>query len=158
MKIKDLFEKWELSSLKLNLKFIEAEFVANPEDQEAAWEMYVELITRVLTQELDENDGNEKSALVSAYSLFGVTREILKSKGRKCEAFTKIAVIILNQIVRPFTAKWHKLESEGAFDNKEKCKEFRVDLKELQINMRKYSALLAEIAGVEDITNISDVN
>lgn len=156
MKVKDLFENWGLTNIKLNVGFMEAEFEAKPDDQEAAWEMYVELITRTLTQELRDEDGDEKTALDSVHSLFPITREILKSKGRKCEAFTKIAVIVLNQIVRPFTAKWHKLEIEGAFDNPTKCKEFREELKLLQGKMRDYSTMLASIAGVEDITALCE--
>lgn len=156
MKVKGLFENWGLTNIKLNVGFMEAEFEAKPDDQEAAWEMYVELITRTLTQELRDEDGDEKTALDSVHSLFPITREILKSKGRKCEAFTKIAVIVLNQIVRPFTAKWHKLEIEGAFDNPAKCKEFREELKQLQSKMRGYSAMLASIAGVEDITALCE--
>ena len=69
---------------------------------------------------------------------------------------SRIAVIVLNQIVRPFTAKWHKLEIEGAFDNPAKCKEFREELKQLQSKMRGYSAMLASIAGVEDITALCE--
>ena len=94
MKVKDLFENWGLTNIKLNVGFMEAEFEAKPDDQEAAWEMYVELITRTLTQELRDEDGDEKTALDSVHSLFPITREILKSRGRKCEAFTKIAVIV----------------------------------------------------------------
>lgn len=51
MKVKDLFENWGLTNIKLNVGFMEAEFEAKPDDQEAAWEMYVELITRTLTQD-----------------------------------------------------------------------------------------------------------
>ena len=156
MKVKDLFENWGLTNIKLNVGFMEAEFEAKPDDQEAAWEMYVELITRTLTQELRDEDGDEKTALDSVHSLFPITREILKSKGRKCESFTKIAVIVLNQIVRPFTAKWHKLEIEDAFNDPVKCKEFREELKQLQKKMRVYSAMLASIAGVEDITALCE--
>lgn len=156
MKYKDLFENWGLKSLKLNLKFVEAEFVAQPEDQDAAWEMYVELITRVATQFLEPDAGEEESALNSVYSLFETTRSILKEKGRKCESFTKIAVIVLNQVVRPFTAKWHKEKENGAFNNSEKCIQFRNELAILQAELRKYTALLANIAGVEDITDIND--
>ena len=154
MKYEDLFENWGLKSLKLNLKFLEAEFEAKPEDQDAAWEMYVELITRVATQFLEPNAGEEESALNSIYSLFDTTRNILKKKGRKCEAFTKIAVVILNQVVRPFTAKWHKEKENGAFNSLEKCSQFRYELSILQVDLRKYTALLADIAGVEDITDI----
>lgn len=158
MKYQDLFENWGLKSIKLNLKFMEAEFVAEPEDQDAAWEMYVELITRIVTQDLEINGGDEESALDSVYSLFDTTRIILKQKGRKCKSFTKIAVIILNQIIRPFTAKWHNEKQKGAFQNLDKCIEFRNELKELQIKMKNYAALLASIAGVEDITNINEYN
>lgn len=152
MKVKEVLNKWELNSLKLNLNYIEAEFTTNDNDKDAAWEMYVELVTRILTQNLNETDGDEETALTSVYSLFGITRDILKQKGRKCDAFSKIAVIILNQIVRPFTAKWHKRKLEGALENKEGCIEFRNELKELQKELRKYAALLADIAEVEDIT------
>jgi len=157
MKFGNLFEKWGLTSLKLNLYFVEAEFEPAPEDREAAWEMYVELITRVVTQRLDVEHGDEKTALDSVYSLFATTRLILKEKGREAKAFTKIAIVILNQIVRPFTAKWHKLSLAGAFDDSEKCKEFREELAILQDELKKYAKLLAELACVEDITEINDI-
>ena len=53
-----------------------------------------------------------------------------------------------------YIIKSHKLKQEKAFEDKEKCMEFREDLKELQKNMRKYTALLAQIAEVEDITEL----
>ena len=148
-----LFEKWKLSSLKLNLKFLEAEFTADAADEEAAWEMYVELITRITTQRLEY--GDEKTALDSVYSLFKTTRDVLTRRGRKARSFTKIAVVVLNQVVRPFTAKWHKLSLEGAFENPARCDEFRSDLKALQDELRSYSAMLADLAKVEDITAIT---
>ena len=153
MTYKDLFEKWKLSSLKLNLKFVEAEFTADAADEEAAWEMYVELITRITTQRLEY--GDEQAALDSVYSLFKTTRRVLVRRGRKAQSFTKIAVVVLNQVVRPFTAKWHKRSLEGAFENPELCAEFRAELETLQDELRKYSALLADMAKVEDITEIS---
>lgn len=156
MNYKQLFDKWGFNTIKLNLKFIEVEFDVSSDDQEAAWEMYVELITRTVTQELDVNTGDEETALKSVYSLFESTRTILKEKGRKAPAFSRISVIILNQVVRPFTAKWHREQLNSAFNNKEKCLEFREDLRCLQENMRKYSAILAEIAAVEDITDINE--
>lgn len=157
MRFGDLFENWGLDSLKLNVNFIEAEFKAQPDDQNAAWEMYVYLITTILTQKLPDEDGDEKTALESVYRLFGVTRDILVTYGRKAPGFSKIAVVVLNQIVRPFTAKWHKLSLAGAFSDTEQCKAFRRELSELQLNMRRYAALLANIAKVEDITDIQDV-
>ena len=153
MKYLDLFEKWGLKSLHLNLNFVTAEFEPTSGDQDAAWEMYVELITRIVTQRLEPEHGDEKSALDSVYSLFGTTRTILKERGRKAPAFTKIAVIVLNQVVRPFTAKWHKLGLAGAFNDPVQCREFRQELETLQDDLRSYAALLADMAEVEDITD-----
>ena len=108
MTFKELFRKWGLNSIKLKVGFAEVEFGPTEDDQTAAWDMYVELITRITTQPLDDATGDEETALNSVYQLFPITRDILKSKGRNAENFTKIAVIVLNQIIRPFTAKWHK--------------------------------------------------
>ena len=108
MKFGEFFRKWGLNSIKLNLKFAELEFSPTEDDQTAAWDMYVELITRITTQPLAQDEGDEATALESVYSIFGITREILKSKGKNAESFTKIAIVVLNQRIRPFTAKWHR--------------------------------------------------
>lgn len=140
------------------MSFLEAEISFNQNDKDAAWELYVELITRIVTQELKLEDGDEKSALQSVYSLFPITREILKRRGRKCIQFSKIAVAVLNQIVRPFTAKWHKKDLAGAFQNQKECHSFRKELRELQKEIQKYTRLLADIAEVEDLTDIEGDN
>lgn len=116
------------------------------------WDMYVELITRITTQPLDDATGDEETALNSVYQLFPITRDILKSKGRNAENFTKIAVIVLNQIIRPFTAKWHKKKLSGEFSNENECIQFRTELKQLQADLICYSRLLADMAKVEDLT------
>ncbi|MBQ9348219.1 MAG: hypothetical protein IJT94_12955 [Oscillibacter sp.] len=154
MKYKELFDKWGLTSLRVNLNFIEMEFDPAPADREAAWEMYVEMITRIVTQPLESEHGDEKAALSSIFSLFPSTREILRARGRKAQGFTKIAVVVLNQLVRPFTAKWHKLSLDGAFDDPAQCRAFRKELSELQEYLRRYAALLADLAEVEDITDL----
>jgi hypothetical protein len=123
-------------------------------DKNAAWELYIELLTRIATQQLQPEHGDEEIALKSIYSLFGLTREVIKRQGRHCIEFTKIAVVILNQVVRPFTAKWHKLSIQKAFEDAEKCEKFRKELTELQKVLRKYTKMLADMAGVEDITEI----
>ncbi len=58
---------------------------------------------------------------------------------------------VLNQVVRTFTAKWHRESLTGAFGNMERRKEFR---KQLQADLRNYNRFLAEIAGVEDLTDL----
>lgn len=88
------------------------------------------------------------------YALFGVTRQTLKDHGRACAEFTKISIIVLNQVIRPFTAKWHRLSEQRAFEDPERCREFRSELAALQVQLRNYTKLLADLANVEDLTEI----
>ena len=154
MKLKEWLDDWRMSSLKINLQFLEMEWNPNDVDKDAAWEMYIELITRVATQDLLPDRGDEATTLSSIYKLFDITRDVIKRKGRHCESFTKIAVIILNQKIRPFTAKWHKESVAGGFLNTDTCDAFRADLIELQLLLRTYSQMLADMAGVEDISQL----
>lgn len=150
MKWSQWLEEWGLSKLKINTGFLKMEFEPQDHDRDAAWEMYVELLTRITTQALPTEDGDEQAALNSVYSLFGITRDIIKRRTRHASEFAKIAIVVLNQIVRPFTAKWHKLGLNGAFQDQAQCEVFRLELASLQSDLRKYTALLGNMAGVED--------
>jgi hypothetical protein len=154
MKWKKWLENWDMTSLKIKTPFLEMEWNPQEADKNAAWDMYIELLTRITTQPLADQHGDEKTALDSIYSLFPITRQIIKDNGRDCIEFTKIAIIILNQKIRPFTAKWHKLSLEGAFENEEQCKIFRQELRDLQNILSTYSAMLADMADVEDLTKL----
>jgi hypothetical protein len=149
MKLKKWLENWDMTKLKVTTPFLEAEWEPQEKDREAAWELYI------VTQPLPLEHGDEETALQSAHALFGITREILRRKGRDCVQFTKIAVIVLNQIVRPFTAKWHRLSINGAFKDSKKCLEFRSELIALQKDLCIYTRMLADVAQVEDLTGIS---
>ena len=124
-------------------------------NRKAAWDLYVEMETRITTQPLHPKHGDEKTALNSVYSLFQTTREILLAQGPDCVVFAKIAIEILNQKVRPFTAKWHRKSLKGAFDKSDECTKFRVELETLQEVLRAYTRTLAVLAGIEDITYLS---
>lgn len=154
MTLKEWINKWDFKSLKICTGFLDAELVFNGSDEKAAWEMYVELLTRIATQPLEDNTGNEQAALESIHSLFSITRGILKDNGRSCIQFSKLAIIVLNQVIRPFTAKWHLLSIQNAFDSPAQCQVFRSELKDLQNELRKYTSMLSGIAKVEDLTAI----
>lgn len=153
---KDLFTKFRLTKVKLNLKFAELEYDPKSDDADAAWELCVELLTRVITQGLDSDAGDEKVALDSVHSVFQLTRDILKERGRHAKEFSKIAFIVLNEIIRPFTSKWHRKSLLGELSNPEECKMFRKELSELQTDMRHYAALLADMAGFPELAVIDD--
>ena len=156
MKLKKWLENWDMTSLKINVKFLQAEWKPQTADQDAAWDLYVELLTRITTQPLPVEHGDEKTALDSVYQLFPLTREVLRHHGRGCSEFTKIAVVVLNQMVRPFTSKWHKLSLGGAFDDAQQRETFRLELAELQTLLKQYTRMLADMADVEDFTELED--
>ena len=157
MKMTEWFGKWELNNLTISTSFLELEFEFSQKDKIAAWEMYIELLTRITTQPLDDDAGLEKTALKSIYSLFDITREILKTNGYKCQKFAHLAIIILNQIIRPFTAKWHKISEEGGFQKSDLRKDFRCELSELQRKLGIYNGMLSEIIGIKDLANIDKI-
>jgi hypothetical protein len=144
----------------------------------AAWEMYVELITRIATVPLAEDCGVLREALTSLHSIFPTTREILRRSGpsvakrkkswwRKiCKqesdlAFAEVAVFVLNAILRPFLSKWHpelesweaqrgELASRAEHERKwDKNTEFRRELEQVRIELQKYIDCLAKAAGVD---------
>ena len=154
MKLKTWFKSFKLDRIKLSASSAEVEISFKPADKEAAWELYIEMLTRIATQPLPSEAGDEKTALDSVYELFGITREILRRHGRITIQFSKIAIPVLNQIIRPFTAKWHKESLTGAFKHEDKRKEFREELEILQSELRNYNSMLAKIAGVEDLTEL----
>lgn len=154
MKWGEWLEKWSMTSLKVTAGFLAMEWKPQDADKAAAWELYVELLTRITTQPLDPTHGDEKTALDSVFALFPLTRQILKTNTRNCMEFTKIAVIVLNQIIRPFTAKWHRLSLQNAFNDANQCKEFRKELAVLQEKLHIYTRMLADMAGVEDLTKL----
>ena len=153
-KFSEFFRKWGFSEIKLSAGFAEVVFSPTDDDQTAAWELYVELLTRVSTQPLSDEDGDETAALSSIYNLFDITRGILREKGRRAENFTKISIIILNQIIRPFTSKWHGKMLKDAFHNPKECALFRKELSVLQGKLIQYARMLADIAMVEDLTEM----
>ena len=156
MNVKDLLGKYHLSKVSIDVGVASVEFASSGSgidaNRAAAWDLHVELSTRITTQPLPAGVGDEQPALDSVYSLFGTTRSILRDRGPACYKFSQVAIPVLNQVVRPFTAKWHTASLAGEFQNAERCLEFRSDLAELQKDLLHYSKLLAEIAGVEDLS------
>ncbi len=106
---------------------------------------------------LPKEHGDKQTALNSVFALFVLTRDVLKKHGREAEEFAKIAIIVLNQVIRPFTAKWHKESINGAFEKEDKCDEFREELAKLQHQLTLYTRMLSDMAGVEDLTKLEDI-
>ena len=157
MQLGDLFRNFHLEKVRLNLKAVQLDVAFREDDKDAAWELYVEMLTRIVTQPLPAESGDELTALASVYSLFHTTREILRRRGRTTILFSKVAIPVLNQVVRPFTAKWHRESIAGAFQHEAKREDFRRELERLREDLRNYNRMLAEIAGVEDLTDLEEL-
>lgn len=152
MRWADWLDKWNMRSLSIKLPFLELQWAPGDADRAAAWDMYVELLTRVTTQDLPDLAGVEKAALASVQSLFPTTREVLRRHGRDAGEFTRLAIVVLNQVIRPFTTKWHLLSQGGAFDDAAQRDTFRRELDALRSQLIQYTRALADMAGVEDLT------
>jgi hypothetical protein len=162
-------------SLSLGLPFGLGSFGGTwePSDEErkAAWEMYVELITRVSVQELAAGEGSLREALTSLYQLFGTTREILREHGPAVAtpkrgtdvSFGILAVTVLNSALRPMLTRWHPeltdyeatrpegvsaIQYERRWDRGD---DFRRDLNELRGVLRAYADYLGEVADVPSL-------
>ncbi|MGH8547277.1 MAG: hypothetical protein ACRERU_01490 [Methylococcales bacterium] len=157
MKWRDWLANWGMSSLRISTPFLDMEFEPQDEDHKAAWELYIELLTRVATQPLSYEHGDEKTALDRVHALFPTSRETIKKYGPRGQEFTKIAIVVLNQVVRPFTAKWHRLSLQGAFNDPVQCTAFREELAALQEKLLAYTRMLGDMASIEeDLTQIEE--
>jgi hypothetical protein len=79
----------KLKNVKVNLTLpligsVEGTWEPNETEKDAAWELYVELITRISVVELKPDEGLLREAMASLYSLFATTRGILKKYGGFC--------------------------------------------------------------------------
>jgi hypothetical protein len=157
--------------VKLNLHVLEisGSWEPNDEERKAAWEIYVELVTRVTVVPLGPDQGLLREALTSLYSLFAITREVLRrhgpalaAPGRANGRYTLgyLAVAILNFELRPVLSRWHpaledweahrppgssRLAHEQAWEH---AGEFRAELERVRRNLADYAELLAEASGV----------
>lgn len=156
MRFQDFLSNCGLSSLKINVGFLEGEFSPGNADKAAAWDLYIELLTRVTTQWLRPEDGEEQAALDSVHEIFPLTREILKRHGPGAGDFAKLVIPTLNQIIRPFAASWHRRSLAEHFSEPVECQKFREELLLLQSDLRSFSQALAAMAGVEDLTKLED--
>jgi len=164
----------ESFSVELTLPFVgKVSGNWSPDDSErrAAWEMYVELATRIAVQPLAPDEGLLREALASYYSLFDTTRTILRQYGPGIAqpkstgelSFGYLALAVLNGSLRPLLARWHPelgfyeaqrpptesvLNWERAWPHRETL---RMQLGQNRQALLEYANLLAAVAGVPDL-------
>ena len=155
------------------MPFFETSSTWEPNDVErlAAWELFVELITRVAVVPLPDGYGLLSEALDSHYSLFTTTREIRRSgpgvaepKRDRQPNFRYLAVARLNFGVRPLLARWHptlqawengRTADQSAYAHEQQwpyTAELRAELDAVSESLRAFAAVLAAACGVPDLT------
>jgi hypothetical protein len=110
-------------------------------DAEPARLLQLELTTRITTQPLHYRSGDEDTAAGSVYQLFGKTRELL-AKHAQARAFEVAAVFLLNGMLRPYTARWHRWMTDGHLADERSRRQFRYELKLLQPRLLDFVSLL----------------
>jgi len=163
----------KLTSIQVSIQLpylpkIEATWEPDDNERKAAWEMYVELITRISVAELKPGEGLLREALSSLYTLFGTAREILRKygpsvaqpKGKGKLSFGYLAVAVLNAVLRPVLAKWHPLlldyestkessvsplEHERRWDKNEELRRVLNDVRRVLIEYANYLAQVARV-------------
>jgi hypothetical protein len=157
--------------LKLGVVEVGGEWAPDESEERAAWEMYVELVTRISVAELKQGEGLLREALSSLYSLFPTTRDILRRYGPGIArgkdggtlSFGYIAVAVLNGALRPLLTRWHPLlgayeatrppnispaEHEADWD---RAPELREEISRVRRILVDYSTLLAEVVGAQSL-------
>jgi hypothetical protein len=159
--------------VSLNLHFVQISGTWEPNEVEraAAWELYVELVTRMAVVPLPAREGLLREALSSLYSLFASTREILRKSGPEIAEpkksgeynFGYLAVAMLNFAVRPLLTRWHPTledwEAQRPADRSRgeherawpQAEELRRELDVTRQTLTAYSGLLATACGVPDL-------
>jgi hypothetical protein len=149
----DYLVKNGLGECEVSVFFLKLKIKTEQPEKEAAWTLFVELATRIATQELSDDAGVERTALDSLYKFFINAREIMIQRGRLAQDFSVMTVYTLNHVLRPFLAEWHKRsEKERIFDNPDGCREFRQALKQIQKELRACAFCLASAAGLDPDT------
>ncbi|MGB5756691.1 MAG: hypothetical protein WBM50_07230 [Acidimicrobiales bacterium] len=161
--------------LPFGLGEIGGEWEPGDAERKAAWEMYVELITRVTVVQLGREEGLLREALASYYSLFETTRRILKDGGPDLVrpsnggvvSFGHLAVAILNNALRPLLAIWHplledheearpagvsRLEWERSWDREG---ELRAAIAEVRQTLLAYAGLLGDVCDARSLLSLT---
>ncbi len=145
-------------------QFSEMTFIVDDLHRRVAWSLFVETITRISTQPLKPEEGFVREALNSLYSLFQITRDLLKSMepskdiDRNKMTVEMFAISMLNDELRPFLAKWHPILTDFETRNPDKLDsewdlntECRKELEKVRSQTINYAIGFGELAEVKNL-------
>lgn len=114
--------------------------ITDADARPARW-LKAELDTRITTQTLHYRAGDEETAAENVRSLFPLTRKLL-SEHQAALAFEVSALFLLNCVVRPNTARWHRWMVDGKFGDEVCRRRFRYEMKGLRPQLQAFAELL----------------
>jgi hypothetical protein len=114
-------------------------------DAQPARLLWFELRTRITTQPLHYRGGDEETAARSVYELFPKTRQLL-AEHWQAEAFAAASIFLLNHVLRPNTARWHRWMVDGKFTDEFSRRRFRYELQQLQPRLTAFARVLEQMA------------
>lgn len=147
--LQDYLVRNGLDKCKVSAFFFSFEFTGEEKHKDAAWNLFVDIGSRIATQALPDDVGDEQRALDSLYEFFLNSRETLRTDGRISRRLSLTVFFMLNKVLRPFLANWHQRSLAGELKKPEGCQAFRNDLKALQPELRACAITLADAAGVD---------
>ncbi|GAA2651395.1 hypothetical protein GCM10010400_03450 [Streptomyces aculeolatus] len=136
-------------------------------ERAAAFDLQVELVTRVGVQPLPEDHGSLREALTSLHSVFATTRDLLHRVATETAtplALPAIAARLINTHLRPFLTTWHPALQEhetnrpptvSPVEHERRWKhapDMRADLTELRKPLTSIAEELADLCGVDLLT------
>ena len=162
----------KLSEVTVSLPWVSGTWAVDDNQRLAAWEMYVELVTRIAVRPLGKDKGLLREALSSLYAVFGETRRILRHYGpdiaipekKKFLSFGAIAVLVVNEVLAPFLEDWHPAlldheatERPPGMSQAEherrwaRAAELRAELEKTRVKLVAYADVLAEACRVPSL-------
>jgi hypothetical protein len=160
--IRAFFRRLDLDDWRLEEVEIQGfKFTSAGAQRRVAWKLFVEMATRISTQPMQEQDGDDAAALKSLHDLFQLTRnaisEMEPTPGAAGNTVETYALEMLNADLRPFLAKWHPLLDDfhhqpiATREPRPLHGAFRVELKVLQSRIKERARGLGSLAGVSNV-------
>jgi hypothetical protein len=166
-------DDWQIAEIEIVTLGQKWKLANSGAQRRVAWSIFVEAVTRIATQPMSDQDGDDGVALKSLYDLFQSTRKsinemdsihVLPSRRKHLDTVETYALAMLNQDLRPFLSKWHplwdiwrKANPDTACSHWDLHTLFRDDLKILQPKIRDRAQGLGKIAGVSDIARFMNI-
>ncbi len=100
-------------------------------------------------------EGDEPTALKSVADLFAMSRDLICKGGPDARHFGTLVSFLLNRVVRPFTARWHKELVGGSLGNEDVRHQFREELLKLQDKLRVFGSVIGKLAAGDEASQPS---